>query len=564
MTPPAVSEDPSRQTDSDAAPTRVLRIFDTTLRDGEQSPGASLNVDEKVKIAHQLQSLGVDIIEAGFPITSQGDFDAVRRIGAELTDPVVCGLARCVDADIDRAAEALEGADKPRIHVFCATSKIHLEHKFRKPFEQIVDMARRGVERARKHVDNVEFSPEDGSRTGIDELETITRVAVEAGATTVNIPDTVGYATPAEYGAIFSELRRRIPELDRDGVVLSSHCHNDLGLAVANSLAAAMHGAGQVECTVNGIGERAGNAALEEIVMALRTRADAYAGLATAIRVKELYRTSRMVSNLTGLSVQRNKAVIGANAFAHEAGIHQDGVLKNRDTYEIMDPRDIGVPESQLVLGKHSGRHALADRVKGLGYTVDDTQLEKVYERFKALADRKKDVYDEDIEALVDQELDAEASQWGLGPFKVTSGSDETALALVELVDSSGERRREAAYGDGPIDACFTAIQMITGIVATLEDYSTRAVTRGKDAQGEAQVVLIHHGRTVRGRGVSTDVIEAAVLAYLSAMNRIRTAEARKVAATTLDGPGVDAEAELGQAAQNGAAQDPPAPGTGP
>ncbi|MEM6749653.1 MAG: 2-isopropylmalate synthase [Planctomycetota bacterium] len=548
------------QPDPPSQAPRVLRIFDTTLRDGEQSPGASLNVDEKIKIARQLEALGVDIIEAGFPITSQGDFDAVQQIGAELTEPVVCGLARCVDGDIDRAAKALETAKKPRIHVFCATSKIHLEHKFRKPFEQIVEMARRGVERARQYVDNVEFSPEDGSRTEIDDLEAITRVAVEAGATTVNIPDTVGYATPEEYGRIFAELRARIPELDRDGVVLSSHCHNDLGLAVANSIAAATNGAGQVECTVNGIGERAGNASLEEIVMALRTRADAYAPLATAIRVHEIYRTSRMVSNLTGLSVQRNKAVIGANAFAHEAGIHQDGVLKHRDTYEIMDPRDIGVPESQLVLGKHSGRHALADRVRSLGYAIDDEKLEKVYERFKALADRKKDVYDEDIEALVDQEMETDSNLWALGPFTVTAGSDDTAMALVELVDGSGERRREAAYGDGPIDACFTAIQMITGIVATLEDYATRAVTRGKDAQGEAQVALLHHGRTVRGRGVSTDVIEAAVLAYVSAMNRIRTAEARKVAATTLD-DAAPAGDGAGQAAQNGAA---PESGVGP
>ncbi len=505
-----------------AQPTPI-RIFDTTLRDGEQSPGASLNHGEKIEIARQLEQLGVDVIEAGFPITSQGDFEAVKAIGKDLAQTTVAALARCVDRDIERAAEALRSAYKPRIHVFCATSKIHLDHKFKKPFEAIVEMSVKGVAKARSYVDDVEFSPEDASRTGIDELVTITRAVIEAGATTINVPDTVGYAVPAEYGAIFRQLRERIPELDAKGIVLSSHCHNDLGLAVANSLSAMQNGARQIECTINGIGERAGNAALEELVMALRTRADYYSNFTTRINTREIYKTSRMVSNLTGLTVQRNKAVIGRNAFAHESGIHQDGMLKNRNTYEIMDPRDIGVPESKLVLGKHSGRHALSGRVKDMGYTIDEEMLNKVYEDFKHLADRKKDVFDEDIEALLDRRLGEGRKLFELVSFKVTAGTDETSVALVKLRDSAGVEKMDTAYGDGPIDAVFGAIQRITGVSVTLEDYVTRSITGGKDAQGEASIRISHNGRKVRGRGVSTDVIEAAAEAYLSAINRIKT-----------------------------------------
>ncbi|MEM1354475.1 MAG: 2-isopropylmalate synthase [Planctomycetota bacterium] len=512
------------------AQTTPIRIFDTTLRDGEQSPGASLNHQEKIEIARQLEALGVDIIEAGFPITSQGDFEAVKAIGKDLAQTTVAGLARCVDRDIERAAEALRSAYQPRIHVFCATSKIHLDHKFKKPFEAIVEMSIRGVEKARSYVDDVEFSPEDGSRTGIDELEQITRAVIEAGATTINIPDTVGYAVPAEYGAIFSQLRERIPEIDAKGIVLSSHCHNDLGLAVANSLAAVQGGARQVECTVNGIGERAGNAALEELVMAINTRADYFEAYTTNVRTREIYKTSRMVSNLTGLAVQRNKAVIGQNAFAHESGIHQDGMLKHRDTYEIMDPRDIGVPESKLVLGKHSGRHALGDRIKELGYTLDADALNQVYEDFKHLADRKKDVYDEDVEALLDRRLSEGRKLFELRSFKVTAGTDETSVALVELEDSAGTRIKDTAHGDGPIDAVFSAIQRITGVTVRLEEYTTRAITGGKDAMGEASIRIAHHDRKVRGRGVSTDVIEAAAEAYLSAINRIKTMDEVKAA----------------------------------
>lgn len=513
-----------------------IRIFDTTLRDGEQSPGASLNHHEKMEIARQLEKLGVDIIEAGFPITSQGDFEAVRAIGQELERATVAGLSRCVPRDIDRAGEALRDAAHPRIHVFCATSRIHREHKLRKAFEQIVELSVDSVKRARQFVDDVEFSPEDGSRTELNYLADITAAVIEAGATTINIPDTVGYAVPEEYGRIFSYLREQIPDIDANGIILSTHCHNDLGLAVANSLAAVANGARQIECTINGIGERAGNAALEEIVMALRTRQDFFKNFTTRVNPKKIYPTSRMVSSLTGLYVQRNKAIVGENAFAHESGIHQDGMLKNRSTYEIMDPRDIGIPESKLVLGKHSGRHAFRERVETLGYSVDEATLEKAFEAFKNLSDKKKDVYDEDIEAILDQQLETGRQLWELVRFQVTSGTGVIATATVVLRDSSGEERMDAATGDGPIDAVYSTIQRITGVQVELEEYQTRAITGGKEAQGEVSVQIRHHDRKVRGRGLSTDVIEAAARAYLSAINRIKTQEERAVAATTMDG----------------------------
>ncbi len=529
----------SQTTPDHPCPPTPIRIFDTTLRDGEQSPGASLNHSEKLEIARQLETLGVDVIEAGFPITSQGDFEAVRAIAQELERATVCGLARCVPRDIDRAGEAVKNAAKPsggRIHVFCATSKIHREHKLRKAWDQIMQISVESVQRARQFVEDVEFSPEDGSRTELDYLVEITQAVIEAGATTINIPDTVGYAVPEEYGHIFAYVREKLPIIDQQGIVLSSHCHNDLGLAVANSIAAVRNGAKQVECTINGIGERAGNAALEELVLAMRTRSDFYRGYTTNINTREIFKTSRMVSNLTGLTVQRNKAVVGENAFAHESGIHQDGMLKKRETYEIMDPREIGVPESKLVLGKHSGRHALAQRIAALGYTVDDAAVQGIYERFKALADKKKDVYDEDIEALVDQQLEQGRDLWELVSFQVTSGTGTIATATVVVRDSSGTEATDAATGDGPLDAIFSAIQRITGVEAKLEDYSSRAITGGKEAQGEATVHLRHHDRKVRGRGLSTDVVEAAAHAYLSAINRIRTTEARQIEATTMGG----------------------------
>ena len=499
-----------------------IRIFDTTLRDGEQSPGATLNLAEKLEIARHLEQMGVDIIEAGFPITSRGDFEAVQTIGKEVTKSTVAGLARCVPRDIDRAGEAVKTAHRPRIHVFCATSKIHREHKLKKAIDEIIKLAVQSVRQARSFVEDVEFSPEDGSRTELSVLVDITAAAVEAGATTINIPDTVGYAVPSEYGHIFKHVREKLPELDKKNIILSAHCHNDLGMAVANSLSAVENGCRQVECTINGIGERAGNASLEEIVMSISTREDYYNRFTTSINTKKIFPLSRMVSTMTGLYVQRNKAIVGENAFAHEAGIHQDGMLKERTTYEIMDPRDVGIPESKLVLGKHSGRHALGERVKELGYHVDDKMLDKAFSAFKELADKKKEVYDEDIEAILDQQFQTGRQLWQLVRFQVTSGTNLISTATVVLCDSAGNEQMDAATGDGPIDAVYSTIQRITGVKVTLEDYQTRSITSGKDAQGEVMVQVRHNDHTVRGRGLSTDVIEAAARAYLSASNRLK------------------------------------------
>jgi len=513
----------------------AIRIFDTTLRDGEQSPGATLNFAEKLEIARQLETLGVDVIEAGFPITSGGDFEAVSAIAKELETPIICGLARAMAADVDAAGKAVRPAKHGRVHVFCATSKIHREKKLHKAFEEIIRISVEQIQHAREYVEDVEFSPEDGSRTELDYLVEITHAAIEAGATTINIPDTVGYATPAEYGHIFAYVREKLPIIDERGIYLSAHCHDDLGLAAANSIAAVQHGARQIECTVNGIGERAGNAALEEVVMALKLRHDHY-GIETNIDTTRIFPTSRMVSQFTGLYVQRNKAIVGENAFAHESGIHQDGILKDRTTYEIIDPRDVGIPENKLVLGKHSGRHALSDRLSEIGYTVDVPAMDKIYERFKKLADKKKNVYDEDIEAIVESvlESDSAADLWRLDKLQFTSGSDAIPTASVKLSDSTDTVRTTAATGDGPVDAIYAAIQEATGVYITLLDYQLRAVSEGRDAQGEVQVEIEHNGRKVRGRGVSTDIIEASGMALLSAINRIRSldhrAEVRKQA----------------------------------
>ncbi len=508
-----------------------VRIFDTTLRDGEQSPGASLNRAEKMEIARQLEQLGVDVLEAGFPVSSKEDFEAVRQIAAELEATTVTGLARCTPKDVDRAGEAVRDARYPRVHVFCATSKIHLQHKLKRAFEEIMKISVDHIRRARQFVDDVEFSPEDASRTDLDSLVQIVGTAIDAGATTINMPDTVGYATPAEYGELFRHIREKLPIIDEKGITLSAHCHNDLGLAVANSLSAVEHGARQVESTINGIGERAGNAALEEVVMALRTRRDFY-GLRTQINCRKIYPVSRMVSNLSGMHVQRNKAVVGANAFSHEAGIHQDGVLKHRQTYEIMDPTELGVPSSELVLGKHSGRNAFRERLQALGYVVDEQTLGRIFEAFKELAEKKKEVYDEDIEALVESHLDttAETPSWQLEELQVTSGSSAIPTGAVTLSDATGRRVTDAAYGDGPIDAIYSAVQRIVGISVELVDYQIRAVTQGKDAQGEVTVEVKHQGHHLRGRGVSTDVIEASGKAYLAAINRVRMLN--RVAAT--------------------------------
>jgi 2-isopropylmalate synthase len=499
--------------------TRTIKIFDTTLRDGEQSPGASMNLPEKLEIAQALADLRVDIIEAGFPIASPGDFAAVREIATQIRGASICGLARCNDADIDRAWEALKHAESPRIHVFLATSAIHREFKLRMTREEIVERAVKGVQRAVAYCDDVEFSPEDAARTEHDFLCEVVERAIEAGATTINIPDTVGYATPRQMGDTIAMLFHRVPNIDR--AVISVHCHNDLGLAVANSLAAVEAGAGQIECTVNGIGERAGNCSLEEVVMALRTRGDFYA-CDTRIQTQRLVPTSRLVSNITGLDVQRNKAIVGRNAFAHEAGIHQDGMLKERSTYEIMRPEDVGFAKTDLVLGKHSGRAALADRARALGYRLTGEQLQTVFEEFKLLADKKKEIYDGDIAALIEQQMRAvEDEEWTLVAFQVTSGTDATPHVRLTLRRGDQEVTEESNQGDGPIDAAFWATEKITGIHLVCRDFQVRSATIGRDAQGEATLEVEHHGTVFRGRGVSTDSVEATLKALLNAVNRI-------------------------------------------
>jgi 2-isopropylmalate synthase len=514
----------------------TIRIFDTTLRDGEQAPGGTLTLAEKLEVARVLEAMGVDIIEAGFPISSPGDFESVRAIAAEVTKSVVCGLARCTPKDIERAGEAVRDAKHPRIHLFLATSKIHRDHKLRKGKADIVKMAEESVRLAKTMCDDVEFSPEDASRTEMEFLEEVTQAAVEAGATTINLPDTVGYATPGPYGEIFSHLLAKLPILRERGVVLSSHCHDDLGMAVANSLAAVQGGARQVECTINGIGERAGNAALEEIVMALRTRRD-YFKVGTRIDTTKLYPASRLVSSLTGLAVQRNKAVVGQNAFAHESGIHQDGVLKHRETYEIMDPATVGIPKNSLVLGKHSGRAAFRDRAVTLGYTLSDAQVESAFARFKALADKKKEVFDEDVEAIIDDQLEIGSTLWTLAGVQVVTGSQAIPTATVTLRDSTGEILQDASTGDGPVDAIYAAIQRLTGVKADLVDYRIRSVSKGRDAQGEATVELDHNGTKLRGRGLSTDVLEASAQAYLAALNRLRSMANRERVVTQQTAP---------------------------
>jgi 2-isopropylmalate synthase len=495
-----------------------LIIFDTTLRDGEQSPGASMNLAEKLEVALALKELGVDVIEAGFPIASPGDFEAVQAISQQVEGPVICGLARCNPEDIDRAWEALRSASRPRIHVFLATSATHREFKLRMAKEEIVRRAVEAVERARGYCEDVEFSPEDAARTELDFLAEVVEKVVEAGATTVNIPDTVGYAVPAQYAAAIRHLKQNVRGIDN--VVISVHCHNDLGLAVANSLTALKEGARQVECTINGLGERAGNCALEEIVMAVKTRAD-YFGLQTSINSRRLCPTSRLVSHVTGIAVQRNKAIVGQNAFAHEAGIHQDGMLKDRSTYEIMKPEDVGLSKTELVLGKHSGRHALRERVQALGYHLDDAQFQQVFENFKVLADRKKTVYDADIEALAEAQIHSGPALWTLETFHTSAGSNSMPMAAVCLAHVDGRKVQDAACGDGPVDALFTTIERITGVKVELRDYQVRSVSVGEDAQGEARVEVEHNGRLQRGQAVSTDIIEASALAFLQAINRL-------------------------------------------
>lgn len=503
---------------------RTIRIFDTTLRDGEQSPGCSMNLPEKLEVAQALIDLGVDIIEAGFPIASPGDFEAVREIAANFRGATICGLARCNDKDIDRAWEALKHSDDPRIHVFLATSAIHREFKLKMTPDEIIERAVNGVRRAVQVCDNVEFSPEDAARTELDFLCRVVEKTIEAGATTINIPDTVGYATPTQMERVIRTLRERVPNIDR--AVISVHCHDDLGLAVANSLAAVEAGAGQIECTINGIGERAGNCSLEEVVMAMRVREDHYHS-DTRVVSERLVPTSRLVSAITGMQVQRNKAIVGRNAFAHEAGIHQDGMLKERSTYEIMRPEDVGFEKTDLVLGKHSGRAALADRARHLGYRLTGEQLQTVFDEFKKLADKKKNVYDGDIRALINNELrGADDAQWSVVSFRIKTETGHPPQVSLTLRQGDQEFTEELQDGDGPIDAAFLATEKITGVSLKCRDFAVRAATLGHDAQGEVRIAVEHEGELVRGIGVSTDTVEATVLAILDAVNRIAASEA--------------------------------------
>ncbi|MBX3440103.1 MAG: 2-isopropylmalate synthase [Planctomycetaceae bacterium] len=512
----------------------TITIFDTTLRDGEQSPGCSMSTNEKLDVAKALVELGVDVIEAGFPIASPGDFDAVRQIAQAFGDQTtICGLARCRVEDIDRAWEALKDARDVRIHVFLATSAIHREHKLKMAKEEIL---RRSVEMVRYTVDkmaaradittpNVEFSPEDAARTELDFLCEVVERTIEAGATTVNIPDTVGYATPNHYFHVIKTLKDKVSNIDR--AVISTHCHNDLGLAVANSLAAVEAGARQVECTINGLGERAGNAALEEIVMALRTRQDYY-GVSTRIQTPRLCHASRLVSKVTGMTVQRNKAIVGQNAFAHEAGIHQHGMLQSRATYEIMRPEDVGFVGENLVLGKHSGRHAFRDRMTRLGYPLEEETFERVYQDCIALADKKKSIYDADIVAIIESRSHHAPETWTLSSFHVFGGTGTIPTATIELGMQNGEEAttlRDAATGDGPIDAVFRALERLTGISAALTQYEVKSVSGGQDAQGEVLVEIECQGRVYHGQGLSTDIIEASTRAYLQALNKARTGQ---------------------------------------
>ncbi len=505
-----------------------IYIFDTTLRDGEQSPGASLDEKGKLEIARQLAVLQVDIIEAGFPITSPGDAAAVKKIAKLVQGPTICALARAIEKDMDVALQCLKPAKKARIHVFLATSAIHRKYKLNKAKEEIVRLASAAVRYAKNRIDEVEFSPEDASRTEPDFLYEVIEAVIDAGATVVNIPDTVGYATPFEFGNLIQGIFAHVPNIDR--AILSVHCHNDLGLAVANSLAAVKAGARQVECTVNGIGERAGNAAMEEIVMALDTRKDAFEGLYTNIRKDQICKTSRLVSSLTGMVVQPNKAVVGKNAFTHESGIHQDGLLKHRKTYEIMQPLEVGFGETQLVLGKHSGRHALENRLLKLNYRLSAKELGQIFENFKQLADKKREVFDDDLVVLVEKEISATPKAFELVYLSVIAETGKKPKVSLCL-KSKGKTLKGAGTGNGPVDAAYKIIDKMLRQKTRLLDYQIRSVTVGKDAQGEVTVkVQSPTGQVSLGQGVSTDVIEASVKAYLDAINKIvsRSQDAKK------------------------------------
>jgi 2-isopropylmalate synthase len=494
-----------------------IHIFDTTLRDGEQSPGCSMNMHEKFRLAQQLVKLQVDVIEAGFPMASVGDFECVKNIADHVRGAQIAGLARCNVKDIDRAWEALKDGDNPRIHTFLATSDIHLKHKLKMSREQMLELAVASVKHAARYTANVEFSAEDASRSELDFVCQVFAAVIEAGATTLNFPDTTGYALPEEFGAKIRYLIEHVPNIHK--AVLSVHCHNDLGLAVANSLAAIQNGARQVECTINGLGERAGNTAMEELVMAVRTRADRMA-VHTDIVTEHIYPTSRLVTTITGVPVQPNKAIVGANAFAHESGIHQDGVLKERTTYEIMNPRDIGISTGNIVLGKHSGRHALRDRIAEMGYTLSEEELNRVFVRFKMVADLKKEMFDEDLESILMDEVLRIPEAYQLLHLGAMSGSKSLPTAAVKLL-IHGEEAEKAAIGVGPIDACFRAIAELTRTGSKLLYFSVSSISGGTDAQGEVLVRIEDQGKVVVGQGADPDIITAAAKAYLTALNRL-------------------------------------------
>ena len=496
-----------------------LIIFDTTMRDGEQSPGASMTKDEKIRIAKALEKMRVDVIEAGFPIASPGDFESVKAVAGLITDSTVCALARALDKDIDCAAEALRPARSARIHTFLATSPIHMREKLRMRPEQVLDYAVAAVKRARNYTDNVEFSPEDAARSELDFLCRVLEQAIAAGATTINIPDTVGYSLPSLYGALIRNLREKIPNSDK--AIFSVHCQNDLGLAVGNSLAGVLNGARQVECTINGLGERAGNAALEEVVMTLRTRRDVFP-CDTRLDTTQILNCSRLVATITGFAVQPNKAIVGANAFAHESGIHQDGVLKSRETYEIMRAEDVGWRANRMVLGKHSGRNAFKTRLEALGISfAGEAELNAAFARFKDLADKKHEIYDDDLQALVSESIQASADQRiKLVSLKAVSETGKTPVAEITLA-INGEQRQARAEGSGPVDAAFKAIETLVGSGCRLRLYSVNNITAGADSQGEVSVRIDKAGRIVNGSGADTDIVIASARAYISALNRL-------------------------------------------
>lgn len=497
---------------------RKIYVFDTTLRDGEQSPGVNLNTKEKVEIALQLEKLGVDRIEAGFPAASPGDLAAVNAVARAVKNATIIGLSRSREQDIDAVREALIGAQDPCIHLFLATSPIHRKHKLRMEKEQVLETADRAIRYAKQYFDKIEFSPEDAGRTELDFLCEVTDMAIKAGATVVNIPDTVGYMNPQEFGNIFKTLKENVPNIET--IQLSAHCHDDLGMATANALAAILNGADQVEGTINGIGERAGNTAIEEIAMALATRPD-YFGAQTTLNLKEIAKTSRLVSKLTGMVVPGNKAIVGANAFAHESGIHQDGMLKEKTTYEIISPDTIGLKESKLVLGKHSGRHAFREKLIDLGYELDEEAVNAAFAKFKDLADRKKNVSDEDILALLEEKLVDTPEVFTLETIQVSYGNQSTPSASVRIRKVEGGVAEEVAIGNGSVDAIYNAIDKVTQENVELEEYSIKSVSQGKDAQGEVHVVLKQDEVSAQGRGLSTDILEASARAYIDALNRL-------------------------------------------